>query len=82
MQLETAAERGYGKEGNVYVVVALSRLDASTGLFAVYGKHENNQEEGERVPELDIGDAIVWTQSNHGRNEHGTGGVSLIITYR
>ncbi len=82
VQLEKPAERGHGTEGSVYVVIALSQLNASTGLFAVFGKHEGDSEEKEMVPELDVGDAVVWTHSNHGRDDRGTDGVSLILTYR
>lgn len=72
-----------GREGDIYIVVAITELSDSTGVFALFGRYEEDQsEDTERVPNLDIGDAVVWTTSTQGRTSLGEGGLSTIVVYR
>ncbi len=76
-----------GTEGDIYIFVAITRLSDSTGMFALFGRHEEDQSEDqsketERILNLEVGDAVVWTANTQGRNSSGEGGLSIIMVYR
>ena len=83
MKLDRPATRISGREGDIYFVVALTELSAATGMFALHGvQGESPSAEKEHVPNLEVGDAVIWTRENRGRNATGADGVMQIIMYR
>ena len=84
IRLERALTGMSGREDDIYMMIALTELSESTGMFALYGRHEDDSStEKEQVPILHPGDTLVWTRSTRGRtHQAGADGMSVIIVYR
>ena len=78
-QIETPIERIVAAEEDVFLVIALSRLNQDSGMFALRG---GNEEGDGYIPDLAPGDALIWQRENAGRKVGGVGGLMQVIKYR
>lgn len=78
-----------GTPGEVYLGVALTKLENSTGMFGFCPAADSNRARADRVEEhrllqveLNIGDALIWRGECIIRQGYGGGGLMLVVTYR
>lgn len=78
-----------GTPGEVYLAVALTKLDSSTGMYGfcphpdIHGVGADRQEEMRMIQvDLDVGDILAWRGECLVRQGYGEGGIMLVVTYR
>jgi hypothetical protein len=76
-----ASERPAEPPGNVYFAIALTTLDAETGILN-YFPRENSGSTLKEAEVLEPGDGVICCGEDGNPNGGGEGGIVLMIQYR
>lgn len=76
-----ASERPAELPGNVYFAIALTTLDAETGILN-YFPSENSESTTREAEVLQPGDGVICCGEDGNPNGGGEGGIVLMIQYR
>ncbi|KAK4904463.1 hypothetical protein LTR49_026094 [Elasticomyces elasticus] len=81
VKLGQPVSRISGVAGEIYFVTALTPLKEETGMFAL--RHDGSDSHSfAEVPDLDVGDAVIWSQENASRKSFGEGGLMQSLQLR
>lgn len=75
-----------GIPGEVYVIIALTRLDSGSGMFSILKSETDSSKRLQELAgydlSLNVGDALVWRAECISRLGSGEGGFYGLVTYR